>query len=176
MRYISESSLQKSFQDVQGRFCVDSNSEKSDPMFPLGRPSHASEPLSLSRSRTIQGCIRPDAMATRLDALQSSRRFQLSFAGTKWEDNLHPSEHQGNTVRTQRSSIRKLRAFTLHPSRRQGNTIWTRSFYGKYVQTKWKRLDSRATACGHGLNMEMRGPCYEKPIAQKTVRTLHASI
>jgi hypothetical protein len=37
-------------------------------------------------------------MATRLDALQSSRRVQLSFVDTEWEDSLHPSGRQGNTV------------------------------------------------------------------------------
>jgi methyl coenzyme M reductase alpha subunit len=44
----------------------------------------------------------------------------------------------------------------------------TLSYYGNYVQTKCNHSDSRATLSGHGLNMEMRGACYEKPVAQKT--------
>jgi len=154
MPYISESSLQKScsrkilyrfplrevgshqgcriFQSlhyrkvVQERFYVDSNSEKSDPKIRSGRPNHAPGRPSVSRSRTVQSCIR-------LDALQSSRRFQLSFTDTDWEDSLHPSGRQGNTVRTPRSLIRKLRAYTLHPSGQQGNTVRIRSYNGNYV-------------------------------------------
>jgi hypothetical protein len=34
----------------------------------------------------------------------------------------------------------------------------------------------RATPFGHGLNIEMRGARYRKPVAQKTVRTLNTSV
>jgi len=44
------------------------------------------------------------------------------------------------------------------------------------VQTKCNRPDSRATTSEHGLNMEARGVHYGKPVAQKTVQTLNASI
>jgi len=44
MPYISESSkyFRKAISSVQGRLCADSNSEKSDPMFPSGWRTHAS--------------------------------------------------------------------------------------------------------------------------------------
>jgi hypothetical protein len=61
------------FQDVQRRFCADSNSEKSDPKFPSGQPNHAFGRPSV---------MRPDVMATRPAAHQSSRSFQISFVGT----------------------------------------------------------------------------------------------
>jgi hypothetical protein len=44
---------------------------------PSKRPSHASERPSVSRSRAVQGCIRPAVMATRPNALQSSRKFSF---------------------------------------------------------------------------------------------------
>jgi len=56
--------------------------------------------ISVKKLQTVQGCIRPNIMATCPDALPSSRRFQLCFADTDWEDSLHPSGRQGNIVRT----------------------------------------------------------------------------
>jgi hypothetical protein len=79
--------------------------------------------ISVKKLRTVQGCIRPNIMATCPEALRSSRRFQLFFADTDWEDSLHPSGRQCNTVRTLRSLIRKLYAYTLHLFERQGNTV-----------------------------------------------------
>jgi hypothetical protein len=81
--------LQEGYFSVQGRFCVNSNSEKSDPLFPFGRHSHAFGHSSMSRSLwTVPGCIHPDVMTTHPDAHQSSRRFQFFFADTDWEDSL----------------------------------------------------------------------------------------
>jgi hypothetical protein len=44
------------------------------------------------------------------------------------------------------------------------------------VQQSSNYPDSRATPSGRGLNMEMRGARYGKPVAQKTVRTLNAFV
>jgi hypothetical protein len=93
MTFCNLINYRKVVQDFEGRFRADSNSEKSDPKIPSGQPNHASECLSVSRSRIVQDYIRPNVMATSLDALQSSRRFQLSFTDTEWEDSLHPSGH-----------------------------------------------------------------------------------
>jgi hypothetical protein len=142
------------FQDVKRIFCVDFNSEKSDPKFPSGRSNHASRRLSLSKSRIVQGCIYPDVMATRPNTLKSSISFHLSFVDTNG----------------------KLNAYTLHLSGQQGNTVRTRSYYGHYIQTNCNCLDSRATPSEHGLNMKKRGVRYGKPVAQNTFWTLNASV
>jgi len=60
-------------------------------------------------------CIRPGVIATRPDALQSSKRFQFSFADTDWKDSLHPFGLQDNTLRTQ-SLMKKLRVDNLQSS------------------------------------------------------------
>jgi hypothetical protein len=144
--------------------------KKSDPMFPSGRPSDASGCPSVLRSFwTVQGCIRPDVMATHPDALQSSRRFQLSFVDTEWEDSLHPSEQPGNTVRTPRSLIRKLHAYILHQPKLQGKTIWMLSLIR---QLRVDKLQSSE----HDLNIETRKVRYGKVVAQLTVRTHNASV
>jgi hypothetical protein len=49
-------------------------------------------------------------------------------------------------------------------------------YYGNYVQQKCNHPDSRATPFGRGLNMKTRGACYRKPVAQKTFRTLSATV
>jgi hypothetical protein len=55
-----------------------SNIRLDDEIFPSGRPS-------VSRSfEIVQGCIRPDVMANRPNALQSSRRSQCSSVRTTW--------------------------------------------------------------------------------------------
>jgi hypothetical protein len=61
-------------------------------------------------------------MTTHPDTLQSSRRFQFSFANTDWEESLHPSRRQGNTIWMQ-SLIRKLHANNLQTFELQGNTV-----------------------------------------------------
>jgi hypothetical protein len=48
--------------------------------------------------------------------------------------------------------------------------------YGNYMQTECNRSDSRATPSECGLNMETREARYGKPIAQKTVWMLYASV
>jgi len=87
------------------KFQVDSNSEKSDPKIPFGRslvkqhPSRRRElsvrtPISIEKCQTILDCICPDVMATRSDALQSSRRIQCSSTL------VNPFERSGYSVRT----------------------------------------------------------------------------
>jgi hypothetical protein len=49
-------------------------------------------------------------------------------------------------------------------------------YYGSYVQQSCNRLESRATLFGRGLNTETHGVRYGKPVAQKTVQTLIASV
>jgi hypothetical protein len=89
---------------------------------------------------------------------------------------LHNNDFVKQNAANHKLTIRKLHAYTLHPSGRQGNTVRTRSCYGNYVQTKCNRPDSWATPSGSNLNMEMHGVRYGKPIAQKTIRMLNASI
>jgi hypothetical protein len=49
-------------------------------------------------------------------------------------------------------------------------------YYGSYVQQRCNRPDARATSFGRSLDMEMRKARYGKPIAQKTVQMLSASV
>jgi hypothetical protein len=116
-------------------------------------------------------------MATRLDPLQSSRRFHLSFLDMDWEDSLHPSRLQSNTVQMSRSLIRKLcmHTFCIHPNDR-ATPSGRGPCYGNCVYTVCNRPDSRATPSGRGLNMETCEARYGKPVAQKTVRTLNALV
>jgi len=96
-------SFKKAVSEVLGRFYADSSHV-------FGRPS-------VSRCQTIQGWIHPDVMETRPDAFHGSRRFQLSFVDTEWEDSMNPSGRSGNIVQTPRSLIRKLGAYSLHQSK-----------------------------------------------------------
>jgi hypothetical protein len=57
-----------------------------------------------------------------------------------------------------------------------GQHVRMRSCYGNCVQTMCNRLDSRATPSRRSLNKEMREACYGKPVAQKTIQILNASV
>jgi hypothetical protein len=90
--------LHEGYFSVQGRFCTDSNSEKSDPKKPsercgvpfwtlisLQHPSGRRElsvrtPISVEKLRTAHDCIRPGVMANHPDTIKSSRRIQWSSA------------------------------------------------------------------------------------------------
>jgi hypothetical protein len=87
--------LQEAISSIQGRFCAESNSEKSDPMFPSGRPSKVSGCSSVSNiySETWQYC--PDSHQC-LEASNSSR--------------LHLSECHGNTSGSY-SEFKKISVF-----------------------------------------------------------------
>jgi hypothetical protein len=98
-------------------------------------------------------CIRPDVKATY--AFQSSRRFQFSSRDIDWEDNLHPSGRQGNTVRT-RSLIRKLRAYNLHPFGLQGNTVWMQSLIRKLLVDKEGVCYFRAIPSGRTMERQLQ--------------------
>jgi len=120
MTTTSVTSCKKAISEVPGRFCVDSNSEKSDPKIQSGRPclfrklfsqQHPSGrggntvrmPISVKKLRTVQVCIRPDVMATRPDALQSVRRFQCSNTSVRTTWLYRPDASQ--------SSRRKMISF-----------------------------------------------------------------
>jgi len=63
----------------------------------------------------------------------------------------------------------------LQLSGRQGNSR-RGPYYGNYVQQKCNRPESRAIPSGRDPNIEMRGAHYRKPVAQKIVGTLSATI
>jgi hypothetical protein len=49
-------------------------------------------------------------------------------------------------------------------------------YYESYMHQSFNRPDARAIPFRRRLNMETRGGRYGKPIAQKTVRMLYASV
>jgi hypothetical protein len=74
LQVASVASFKKAISSVQGRFCANSNSEKSDPKLLSEQPSITSGRSSVSnirvkKLRIVQVCIRSDVMATCLDAL-----------------------------------------------------------------------------------------------------------
>jgi hypothetical protein len=101
MTIFSVTKLQEGNFRVPGSFCVDSNSTKVGSLIsiqtalsrartfisqqhPSGQPGNNIRTLiSVEELRIVQGYIRPDVMATRTDALQSSRRFQRSSASVR---------------------------------------------------------------------------------------------
>jgi hypothetical protein len=131
---------------LKRRFCENSNSVKLDPKISSEWPRHTSRRPSVSR------------------------RFESS--------RLHPSGHHGNT--SGRSSEFDKESNFLH-----------KHIYGKTaasVRTTWQHRsdvtlirqdvekncnlpDDRATPSGCGPDMELRGACYGKSIAQLSVRT-----
>jgi hypothetical protein len=151
-------SFKKAIPSVQGIFCADSNSEKSDPMFSSGRPSKASGCSSVSDIRsddmvipsrhpsmsTVQACICLDVAETCPNAFQSSKRIQHSsaFVEMMWQYRLDASQ----------CSTSKRISFAdpdmgkqLQPSERQVYTIWTLSLIRQDVEKNCNRPDIRAT-------------------------------
>jgi len=73
--------LQEGYFSIQGRFCADSNSEKSDPLFLSGQPSKAS-------GRSLVSNIHPDAMAIPSGLPSMSRifeQFKVASVRTSWQ-------------------------------------------------------------------------------------------
>jgi len=88
---------------------------------------------------------------------------------------LHSSGRQGNAVRT-RSLIRQYVEKNCNCSDVRATSSERNPYYGSYVQQRCNRLDTRATPSECNLDMEKPGTCYEKLVAQKTVRTLYDSV
>jgi hypothetical protein len=118
--------MKKAILEVPGRFCVDSNSEKSNPKIPSGRLCLESRCSSVSN-------IRPDDVAIPFghpSVSKSFKQFKFAYDRTSWQHirmlfrvpeefcvHVHPSERCGNTVRTP-VNVRQIKGF---PSQTQ---IW----------------------------------------------------
>jgi hypothetical protein len=90
-------------------------------------------PINVDKIRTVQGCIRPDVMATHPDALQSSRGIQHSSASiwTTWQYRL--DTNQGST-RISFSFADIYMGRQLHPSGWHGYTVQTLSLIRQDVE------------------------------------------
>jgi hypothetical protein len=143
---------------IQGRFCTDSNSEKSDPMFSSERPSLSvrmlisqqlmskqggntvQTPISVHKLQTVQDCIRPDVMANRLTAIQSLRRIQRSSASVQMTWQYRPNAIQCST--SNRVSISDTdMGRQLQSSGRCSIPVRTLSLIRQVVQKKFNRPD-----------------------------------
>lgn len=169
-RLVQSLHFRKVVQDAQRRFCADSNSQKSDPKIPSGRP-----PISVQKIRTVQGSIHLDVMATHPDTHQSSTRNQIFFTNTYMGRQLHPSGRQGNIVQT-RSLIRQH--VKKNYSRLDVREIPSKCgpYYGNYMQHKCNCSDARATPSERGPNMESLDMHYGKSVAQLFVWTTSACV
>jgi len=98
--------LQEGYFGIPRRFCADSNSEMLDPLFPFGRPSKTSEPLSVSN-------IRLDDLAIPSKPPSVSRSFKVAFVRTSWQ-------HVRTLFR-----VREVSNVPIHPSGRRDNTVQT---------------------------------------------------
>jgi hypothetical protein len=74
--------MKKAILEVPGRFCVDSNSKKSDPKIPFGRPCLESRRSSVSN-------IRPDDVAIPSRHPSVSRTFELFKFESVWTSWQH---------------------------------------------------------------------------------------
>jgi len=99
---------------------------------------------------------------TRPNAIQSSRRFQFSFAYMEWKTACTRSDD--------RQHHPDIEILDKEIAYIQSTSVWTS---GKYrpntVLDKaitCNRLDSKATSFGHDFNMETREACYGKVVAQ----------
>jgi hypothetical protein len=114
-------------------------------------------------------------MATRPNVLQGSRRIRFSFTDTYMGRLFHPFGQQGNTIQT-----RSLKRQDVEKNCNRLDVMAIASgrgpYYGSYVQQRCNRPDAKATSSRRGLNMGMREAHYGKPVAQKTVQTLNASV
>jgi len=115
-------------------------------------------------------CFHPDGPVMRTDAhqcrrpnaIQSSRRFQFSFAYMEWKTACTRSDD--------RQHHPDIEILDKEIAYIQSTSVWTS---GKYrpntVLDKaitCNRLDSKATSFGHDFNMETREACYGKVVAQ----------
>jgi hypothetical protein len=82
MTSCSVTSFKKAISEIPRRFCVDSNSEKSDPLFRSGRPSKASGRSSVSN-------IHPGDMAIPSELPLVSRNFILFKLASVWTFQQH---------------------------------------------------------------------------------------
>jgi len=130
MPFIQSLHFIKVFQDVQGRFCTDSNSEKSDPKFPSGRPSLAFGCPSVSKRFSV---LQRTSVQMPWQHVQTHIRVQeeLGFPSQTriWKDScIRPDD----------------RATPSEPD----------PYYESYVQQSCNHPDDRATQSRCSLNME----------------------
>jgi len=108
MTSCSVTSFQKAILEILGRFCANSNSKKSDPLFSSRQPSKAF-------GRSLVSNIRPDdvAIPSGLPSMSRSfKQFKVASVRTSWKHvqtlyrvqvdysvSVHPSGRRGNTVR-----------------------------------------------------------------------------
>jgi hypothetical protein len=104
---------------VQGRFCVDSNSEKSNPIFPSGRPSKVS-----TRSSVSNICLDDVAIPSGVPSMSwRFKQFKFAYVWMSWQRvrtlfrvpeesyvQMHQSKWCGNTVRAP-ASVRQVKRF-----------------------------------------------------------------
>jgi hypothetical protein len=142
LQVASVASFKKAISSVQGRFCANSNSEKSDPKLLSEQPSITSERSSVSN-------ICPDDVAKLSRSPLVSRSFELfkfAYVRTSWQHvwmlfrvpeefyfQVHPSGQRGNTAQTP-ISVQQVKGF---PSQTQ---IW---------EDSCNRLDVRSTPSIH---------------------------
>jgi hypothetical protein len=133
------------FKKFKRRFCIDSMSEKSESKLPFGQPSHAfGRPLV----STVQTCIRLDVSATHPDALQSSRRIQLSSASV-WMTWQYRSDAIQCSTSKRISFADSDMGRQLQSSGRLVYTVQTLSLIRQDVEKNCNRPDIRATPSGH---------------------------
>jgi hypothetical protein len=104
-------------QKVQRRFCADSKSKKSDAKLPSGRPSHASECPSVSRSfncSKLHPSGRSSVFGKKSDFLLR-HRYEKTVASVRMSGLHHPDAILDKASRGEE----------LQPSGRQGNTVQT---------------------------------------------------
>jgi len=103
----SVTSTKKAISEVPGRFCANSNSEKSDPKILSGRPCLESRHSSVSN-------VRPDDLAIpsgRPSVSRSFKQFKFPYVQMSWQ-------HVRTLFRVPEES-----SIQVHSSRRHGNTV-----------------------------------------------------
>jgi hypothetical protein len=142
MTSCSVTSFKRAISEILEIFYVDSNSEKSDPLFPAWRPSKASGRSSVSNIH-LDDVVIPSGLPS------MSRRFELfrlASVRTSWQ-------HVWMLFR-----VREDYSASVHPSGRRGYTVRTpvrvRGELGFPSQTQmWEdscnRLDDKSTPFEH---------------------------
>jgi hypothetical protein len=120
--------------------------------------------LYVLKLRTVQGCIRPDVMANRPAAIQSSRRIQCSSASVRTTWQYSPDAIQCLTsIRV--SASRHSYGKTTTTIRTMCEPVWMMSSIRQVVHTKFNRSDVSL----HGPNDQ--ASYMEIACTSSTVRT-----
>jgi hypothetical protein len=127
------------------------NQKKLDPKLLSGWSNHASGRPSVSRrfelfklaSVRMCACIRPNVLATRPNALQSSRKIQRSSASVRTTWQYRPDISQCLTSKRISFADTDM-GRQLQPSIRQVYTVWTLSLIRQDVEKNCNHPDVRA--------------------------------